>query len=511
MIKESEVLQVYDLKTNFQSAPVIEEKEDIYFSWKLKANAPGIVQKQYRIRVLKKESTGSFSYVWDSGYQTTGNSVNIKYEGEKLLPESIYCWKLYICDSNNQISEQTSEYFYTGCNWKGVSWITSKENYPAVTFSAHYQLPKGKSISSAVLYVSALGIYHVCINHTDIGIQTDGNRIMLAPGWADYLQFIPYQCYDITHKIHGEELIVDAVIGNGWFSGKISRHSLYENLFEDKIRKKCFIAKIIITFEDGSRQTLQTSPGEWKYNENQQLIENDLYDGEVVNYLNKRSGEKKKAILPVFTEGQLAATNKLYPSNRAVVTADFHNAREPVTGFYYQPDNIIDISEAKPYGRLVRRETPVNQELLLESGYELILDFGQNAAAIFELEAETLEVATMLQLETGEMLNDGKSNPSVAGGGSDGPEFSLYQRNLSLPVGGECLSREKLILAGNSYYRYYPVFTYHGFRYIKISTDHTVKIKRVRQVPVTSAVKQTGYLKTNNQDINRLIENVLWS
>ena len=73
-------------------------------------------------------------------------------------------------------------------------------------------------IKSAKLYATAQGAYNVLINGKLISDS------LLSPGWTDFNKTIQYQAYDVTKlmSIHqGNDYILGAILGTGWFSGYI--------------------------------------------------------------------------------------------------------------------------------------------------------------------------------------------------------------------------------------------------------------------------------------------------
>lgn len=513
MIQENEQkLYPFDLQVNFQKEPLLNENEDIYFSWKLASQKYSLKQKAYQLLVFQGNGKGEAPCVWDSGLVLSDNTINIRYLGEPLQQESVYHWHLKVTANDDNLVEIAGGKFYTSCDWQQVDWITAKEEVPAVVFTAQHTLLAEKQIKSVLLYTSALGIYQIKINQHDIGNLSDGNQEVFYPGWTDYNELIHYQCYDLTEFIKEREIHLEALLGNGWFAGKISKNSFYEQLFADKIKKKCFIAKLVIVYRDGKKEIMQTNPCTWLSRIDTHIIENDFYDGEVVNYLTDMAFKQQEVVLPHFTNSLECMNRKLQPSKSSLVIKNYKEINVPVEGFLYNPKDIVNISEVLPYGELVKQPVAMVEPITLNVPYELILDFGQNAAAVFEVVLETLDdQVTTVIFETGEMLNDGKVNPKTPGGGSDGPKFSLYQKNLSPPAGGECLSCDKLLLRGPKTLTYSPVLTYHGFRFIKISTSGPIKITRMVQIPITSAIKKTGFIQTNNSAVNQLISNTFWS
>ena len=59
--------------------------------------------------------------------------------------------------------------------------------------------------------------------------------------------------------------------------------------------------------------------------------------------------------------------------------------------------------------------------------------------------------------------------------------------------------------------RYRSVFTYQGFRYVEITADADITIKDISAATYTSLGARTGYIETDNEQVNRLFENVAWS
>ena len=52
-----------------------------------------------------------------------------------------------------------------------------------------------KPVTSARLYVTALGAYRMQINGSRVGDQ------VLSPGWDDFRSHVPYQAYDVTQQV----------------------------------------------------------------------------------------------------------------------------------------------------------------------------------------------------------------------------------------------------------------------------------------------------------------------
>lgn len=122
-----------NLKVNKLVAPIALDAKNPNFGWQMKAdlNKPeNLQQKFYQITV--KDSAGKI--VWDTGKISSGESQNIYYDGEKLLPETSYTWTVKVWDNDGDVKESTST-FATGLNlerqgtgnWDGANFIGSNK------------------------------------------------------------------------------------------------------------------------------------------------------------------------------------------------------------------------------------------------------------------------------------------------------------------------------------------------------------------------------------------------
>ena len=68
-------------------------------------------------------------------------------------------------------------------------------------------------VTSARLYVTALGLYEARLNGRRVG---DG---FLTPGWTDYTRRIAYQTYDVTRLLTEGENVLGAILADGWYAG----------------------------------------------------------------------------------------------------------------------------------------------------------------------------------------------------------------------------------------------------------------------------------------------------
>lgn len=88
----------------------------------------------------------------------------------------------------------------------------------------------GGRVSEARLYVSALGVYDAYVNGRRVPVpQGDGTTYeLLTPGWTNYDTTVNYFTYDVTDLLADpSQVTLAAVLGNGWYNGRISENSVY--------------------------------------------------------------------------------------------------------------------------------------------------------------------------------------------------------------------------------------------------------------------------------------------
>ncbi len=153
---------------------------------------------------------------------------------------------------------------------------------------------------------------------------------------------------------------------------------------------------------------------------------------------------------------------------------------------------VISVSISKPVTARyslplhVMEQFPVKEVIHTPAG-ETVLDFGQEFAGIVKIR-QTVPKGSELKLEFGEILQDG----------------CFYHANY------RTAKSEFLYRSDGKPREIVPQFTYFGFRFVKVSGLDTVDPKQFTGCALYSEMEQTGFLKTGNAKINRLILNALW-
>ena len=303
-----------------------------------------------------------------------------------------------------------------------------------------------KPVKRATLYATALGNYEAHLNGKKIGDQK------LAPGFLNTGRRMLVQTYEVTPLIRSGENVLGALLADGWHRQR-ARTDLFgsaQRLVSD--RPSLFLAQMEIEFADGSREAISTDAtwqchgdGPWRYA--------SMYDG--VTYDARRD-------VPGWDN-----PGPLGPGWQPVVVRS-HPAE--LSAQRHQPIEVLGEYSA------TKVATP-------RSGVS-IQDFGTQMAGFCRITADG-PAGAVVRLRYAEALK------------ADG---SLFVENLD----GLYDNADTLILDGQGPRTFEPDFTYHGFRYVEVTTEGGAKVADLRALAVGSAAPQTGYLETSDPRLNAL-------
>lgn len=353
-----------------------------------------------------------------------------------------------------------------------------------------------KDVVSAKWMTAGLGVYDIYLNGRLVGLE------ILKPGFTHNAKTKYSFTYDITDAINKKRGAVNefsAQVTPGWWGDKI----VTPNGNEGMIGHKCAFRGVLeVVYDDGTTKRYGTDLENWKAGiagpvKHAAIFDGEFYDArEPMGY----AVPEKLSTPELNTEFQ----GEIFPSAGAEIYLRPELAFSPVEAYVWEG---VENAGDESYGKVIikrRYEDGRNMELL--PGETLVVDFGQNAAAVpaFEFKAEEGTVLTCLPAE---LLNDGNGARSR---GMDGPEGSCHRLNLRTPNDGMIL--EYTFAGDDDYVSYSPRCTFYGYRFVSITASSPVTIKAISSIPVTSvkAEHETGRITTGNEDVNRLISNTIW-
>ena len=364
----------------------------------------------------------------------------------------------------------------------GASWFLST-------------LKNEKQVTSAKWMTAGLGVYDIYVNGNPVGDE------FLKPGFTHYAKTKRSFTYDITDAIKtkaGAENVLSAQVTPGWWADKIITPGDVEGM----IGKKCAFRGVVeLTYSDGTKKLFGTDLENWKAGIAGPIKHAGIFDGEEYDAREAFGFATPEKLSTPEVNNEF--TGEILPSEGAEVYFREDIALTPVKTYIWEG---VEGDTDEDYGKVViKKEFAAGEPITLNPGETLVVDFGQNAAAVpsFVFKANA---GTVLSCLPSELLNDGNGAKSR---GMDGPEGSCHRKNLRV---SENNVRADYTFAGKGFEKYHPSHTFFGYRLLSITATDQVTIQSVKSVPVTSiaADLETGKITTGNDLVNKLISNTVW-
>ena len=331
---------------------------------------------------------------------------------------------------------------------------------------------ENKKISRARLYATARGIYDLYVN---------GQRVSekyFAPELTQYDNTQLYQVYDVTEKMHGGENLISAQLAEGWWSGAITFQGENWNYFGDR---QSLLAKLVVTYDDGTKKIITTQPDSWQFSEQGPLISGSFFQGESYDARREKniSDWKSAKVIPVDEKNSFLGVS-IHPITRNERKFDYSNVN-----FVAQEDEGV---------RQVDYRTAESVRKIADKVF--IYDMGQNLAGVPNIKINGGVEGTKVTMRFAEMLYP---DNDVEHGGTlmlENIRGALATDNYILKGGNEIIS---------------PRTTYHGYRYIEITGLDELPPDFVGAKVLSSADNLTADFECSDETVNRLYKNIVWS
>lgn len=465
---------VYDLKLSGQINPLgVDGPCD--FSWLVKTTS-GADQASYRIRVAHtaEDLLAEKYLVWDSGEVGSDETNDIAFGGE-LAAFATYAWNVEVTYADGAAEKSDVATWECGplsaSDWD-AQWVSSPferhgkyfvtefieegnfddtVNKDDLNAPVHFREEFGAKpdIVRARLYATAHGVYDVEVN----GIAA--SDVLLAPGYTTYGELLYFQTYDVTDLLREGDNVLGITAADGWYSGYIGGPGIPCQYGEDL----SVLYMLVADYADGSSavlangQNVACSKGQIRYS--------DLYIGELQDHTVELGAWS--------TPGFDAA------SWTAAVPADFGYAN--LASWWFEPVRVTDVLPLRE-----RIETPAG---------ELVLDFGQvlSGRAVLNVRSDAPVRITLDHTEV--LTRDGNYVNNVMGANKD--------------------QQDVFITAGKGAERLCARFTYHGFRYVRVTADGPFELVSAEVEVIGSDLAVTGGFSCSDPRLNQLEHNILWS
>jgi alpha-L-rhamnosidase len=474
-------IKVAQLDCEYRNNPIGIDVLSPSLSWKLQSSKHNVMQKAYQILVSSSLNNLNkhIGDVWDSKKVNSGQSLQLKYKGIKLLSSKTYYWKVRVWDNyGNKSVWSSSALWQMGLlkkeDWKAARWIAYEKladsNINSLPtdgkkdkYNGNNILPifrKGfkvvKTVKKATAFISGLGHFEMSLNGSKVGDD------FLAPGWTKYDKEALYVTYDLTRQLKKGENTIGVMLGNGFY---------YIPPVKERYRKlkvaygfPKMICRILIEYTDGTTTNIISNQS-WKTAASP-ITFSSIYGGEDYNANLEQKGWN---------------------------LADFNDTK-------WKPSLLVDGPKLN-----AQKEEPVNifenfspKTINLVADNEWVYDMGQNSSAIIELKVRGKKGDT-IRITPAELLK---------------PDGSVTQKNIGGP------SYFTYILKGDGLEIWRPKFFYTGFRYLQVKgavplgkenpSDKAV-IEGLKALHIRNAAEQVGKFTSSNTLFNKTFSLIDWA
>lgn len=438
------------------------------FSWKLKSTKQNTFQKTYRIQVWSGQEL-----IWDTDTVTAEATDHVIYQGPELQSKTAYTWQVTSRDTSGCSAVSEKAGFTTGnldkTSWKAYwvqavrarkplndvtdsgaifSGMVHSSEHPEEILDAPVYMRRefttDRNVQQAVIYMTALGMY-TC--------EIDGRKIshLLAPEYTAYKTYVEYQTYDVTEllKEKGKHAI-GVILADGWYTGKIGLMGIGQQYGEEN----ALFFQMEIRYTDGSVQTVCSDETmKWQTGG---YIYADLFVGEYLD---------ENRIPESFSQ------------------SGFDDSTWKSVQIKEQSTEVLCAQSIDP----VWCVKEIQPKLLHTPKGEVVLDAGENICGYTKFATAT-EPGVEIGLEHSEVLDaDGNFMQNIMGQNKN-------QKDRIVPVENRTA--------------YEPQFTFHGFRYVKVTGLSDVDPKDFTICVLTSRQDKTGLFSCSDERLNRLQDNI---
>ena len=341
-----------------------------------------------------------------------------------------------------------------------------------------------KSIKKARLYVTARGIYEIYLNGKRVGDD------YFNPGLTQYNKTHFYQSYDVSDMLQeGSKNAIGAWLGEGWWSGNYTFSGTNWNFFGDR---QSLLAKLVITYDDGSENVLTTNDQDWKCNTDGPLMYGSFFQGEA--YDARKEAEIEGWASPDFDDESWHKAVKVDLEGTAFL-GQVSAMRGPGMNLEYDHCSLLG---------QIGENAGIIKELMAVSSTEVrpgvfVYDMGQNMVGIPKVTIGDGTAGKKICLRFAEVLY-----PDMDEYGDNSGMIMLENIRAALAQDLYILKEGENVIQ--------PHFTFHGYRYIEITgIDKALPLDAVKGLVISSMKDLSASYETSNRKVNRLFENIVWS
>jgi len=428
---------------------------------------------------VDSEQKALFSDVVVTHYREPSNKL-FDEDLNKSDYEGIY--KSFINDVKSGFSVNNGAYILDGGN--NGTFITANPGRNSMPMLRAEFSASDKEIKAARLYVTARGIYEMYLNGKRVGED------YFNPGLTQYNITHMYQTYDVTSLIiPGSKNALGAWLGEGWWSGNITFTGSNWNFFGDR---QSLLAKLVITYNDGSNKIITTNDRDWKFYNNGPVLYGSFFQGEIFDATRELSLEDWTKAGFDDSNWKNAVEVPLQGTAYSGVSTGFDGSK---TTFNFDKMSLVG---------QIGENAGIVKELTAEKVAEVrpgvyVYDMGQNMVGIPKVTFNDGKPGTKVTFRFAEVLY-----PDLPESGKNVGMIMIENLRAAL------VQDIYIMKGGNEVFQ--PRFTFHGYRYVEITgIDKPLPVEAVKGLVISSVHELTSEYQTSDPKVNRLWQNIVWS
>ncbi|WP_409340613.1 family 78 glycoside hydrolase catalytic domain [Paenibacillus sp. MBLB4367] len=443
---------VTKLRCEYKENPIGIDIRHPRISWQIQSDTRSWLQAAYQIQISQDLSFETL--LWDSAKVQTDQSVHVGLAAMDWRKGERYHYRVKVWSDRGVETEWSKPAFWEMGLLDSKDWQAEWIGAPAGSWGAEScpLLRRAFRVNSPVkrarIYATGLGLYEMHLNGRRVGDS------YFTPGWTSYKHRLQYQTYDVTEQMVIGDNALGAVLGNGWYKGKLTgQHK--PNVYGERT---AFLMQLHLEYENGAEEVIVTDSG-WKTAESPILM-SELYEGETYDARLERIDWST----PGYDDAEWLAADTLPYAKETLLAQE----NEPVR----------KIEEIFPVALL---KTP--------SG-ETVVDMGQNMVGWvrFQVQGRSGQEVTLQHAEV--LDRDG----------------NFYTDNLR-----KAKQTVRYVLKGGQPETYEPRFTFQGFRYVKLTGfGEDIQLAQFTGIVLHSDMERTGDFQCSDPLVNQLQHNILW-
>ncbi len=377
--------------------------------------------------------------------------------------------------------------FPSAAEWQGVEFISAAGKPTGECDSSAFRarIINAAPVESVWWFTTGLGVYQAYVN----GCGVEG---FLKPGFTHYSKSRAATASEVTVFFNcqkGATNELTAIVSAGWWR---------DMCFGMRGQRGAFAGILRVRYRDGKVVEIPTRAADWQVAYLGKVRRATIFNGEIYDDREPMPWEVTEGWSPAVVNTEFAG--EIRPMGGGVINLRRDLTLKPIEAYAWQG---TDGAAGDRYGKVhIVKRFMADEPMTLEAGETLVVDFGQNCAAVPEI-VFAGERGVKARIVFGEMLNDANGEKSR---GVDGPAGSVMTSNLR-----DALARVDYTFRGGEA-RYLTEHSYFGYRYLSMTATGKVTIKSLVSIPVTSicAEQEGNSFETGVPTLNKLAACVLW-